>query len=674
MELPRPAQILDRMSLTAKMGLISGLFLLPILALMALLLVTLWRDLGGAEAQIEGVRYSMSVGRLQIPLMQGLKVLQVPSAQRSAADAKVLADLPGQVKKEVQDLTRLNESLRARVKTAKAFDKVRETWDHQQSLAASGTPVGQEVEFGELLSALSGLVDQVGQGASWSLDPDPTSHLLTDVVIDRMPHLADLLREMDSIASTARRARGHLGSTDHNRLTVVQGLMDQELESLDRALSLAFSRDDSGALRGSLDQQLKDFQQATDRFRNSLSELVDSGRDEGDLIDARYRQSLSLELGLWQGAGGALERELQGRQHRAQAQALLMLGLVLALLAGTLTLVVVVVRSVMRPLRDLTDATRRIVQQGDLTLKVGSGSDDEIGRLAAQFDLMVERLRSVPQGLQASAGLLGQAVEGLGQALNEQSESTVKQAAALQETQVTAQEIKQTSQTADLKAREVLQAAERADALSGQGAASLDRSLEGLMEIRSQVEDIRQRVAGLTERTREIGDIIDTVKDLADQSNMLALNAAIEAVRSGEHGKGFALVAREIRALADQSVQATAQVRQVLGSLTRAVHETVAASESGTRKIEDGLAQVRTSSDNLRSLTGLVRDDAEAVRQIASAVRQQNTGIAQIFIALTGQNQLMDEGNQRMGRSLRSLGDLRRASGLLADVVGGFKV
>jgi methyl-accepting chemotaxis protein len=141
------------------------------------------------------------------------------------------------------------------------------------------------------------------------------------------------------------------------------------------------------------------------------------------------------------------------------------------------------------------------------------------------------------------------------------------------------------------------------------------------------------------------------VKDLADQSNMLALNAAIEAVRSGEHGKGFAVVAREIRTLADQSIQATGQVRQIIEGIAQEIQAAVVLAAASQRHIESGLTEAKSSGDNLKELSTIVTESAQSARQIAGAVGQQNAGIAQIFTAVTDQNRMMEETVQRLDES-----------------------
>jgi methyl-accepting chemotaxis protein len=330
-------------------------------------------------------------------------------------------------------------------------------------------------------------------------------------------------------------------------------------------------------------------------------------------------------------------------------------------------------RRLLQPLRDLTMVAQRAVE-GDLTRRIDLSSDDEIAELAAAFRQIVEKLVEVLSALQDVANLLIDAGDNLSSSTQEQSQTITRQATALQETQVTAQEIKQTSLLAAQKAEAVLKLTEKADEVSTSGEEAIERSLGGLTDIRAQVEDISQRIAQLSERTQQIGSITATVKDLADQSNMLALNAAIEAVRSGEHGKGFAVVAREIRSLADQSIQATNRVREILEDIGGAIRGAVAITERGAQKIEGGLLQVKASGENLRELSNIVKDNSSAVRQIAAAVSQQNAGITQIFSAVTDQTKMMDETMRRLETTTHAASVLKDLSQRVSDVVRRFRV
>jgi methyl-accepting chemotaxis protein len=306
-------------------------------------------------------------------------------------------------------------------------------------------------------------------------------------------------------------------------------------------------------------------------------------------------------------------------------------------------------------------------------VEAGSGSD-EVHLLGRAFATMLNALRETSTMLQESARLLQQSVTNLSSTAADQSKLINFQASALEETRVTAQEIKQTSVTAAEKAQAVITAAERADEIQKSGDASINQTIDGLGDLRGQVEQIAKQMAALTERTQQIGRITETVKDLADQSNMLALNAAIEAVRSGEHGKGFAVVAREIRSLADQSIQATTRVRDVLGDIQGAIHAAAESSEKGSERMESGLAQVRVSGENMRELSTIVSSNFAAARQIAATVGQQNVGIAQIFAAMGDLTKMMDDTQHRMETSNQAISVVKEVSQRVLEVATRYRI
>src|ERR1700690_14513 len=338
-------------------------------------------------------------------------------------------------------------------------------------------------------------------------------------------------------------------------------------------------------------------------------------------------------------------------------------------LAGVALCAAVVRRTVVRPIRELTRITVEIGREGDLTQKVTFRSWDEIGDLASALFAMARPMRSVQKRIRDSTQRLADSVATLSASTDEQTQTVERQAVALQRTQATAEEIRQTSTLAAEKAQTVLEYAERAESISRTGEVAVGQSLVALREIRAQVQEIAQRITSLGERAVRIGQVTQTVKDLADQSNMLALNAAIEAVRSGEHGKGFGVVAREIRSLADQSIHATQQVREMLDDISEAIRGAVAITENGSQRIDAGLEQVKTSGEQLSHLPNIVKENSQAVRQINSAVGQQNGAIAQILGALTDQSALMRDTMTRLEATDDAVKTISNASDSLVHIV-----
>ena len=233
----------------------------------------------------------------------------------------------------------------------------------------------------------------------------------------------------------------------------------------------------------------------------------------------------------------------------------------------------------------------------------------------------------------------------------------------MSETSSTAEEVKQTAHLSDQKAKAVQENAERTAAVSEMGRRAVDETVEGMNHIREQMESVADSVVRLSEQGQAIGEIIATVNDLAEQSNLLAVNAALEATRAGEYGRGFAVVAQEVKSLAEQSRQATTQVRTILMEVQKATSAAVMATEQGTKAVVAGVHQATEAGQSIQALTSSVGEASKAAIQIAASSQQQLVGMDQIASALsnireaTTQNMAGTAQLEGSARSLQELGE-----------------
>jgi methyl-accepting chemotaxis protein len=241
-------------------------------------------------------------------------------------------------------------------------------------------------------------------------------------------------------------------------------------------------------------------------------------------------------------------------------------------------------------------------------------------------------------------------------------------ATAVSETTATVEEVKQTAQVSSQKAKYVSESAQKVAQVSQAGRKSVEDATQGMHRIQEQMESIAGSIVRLSEQSQAIGEIIATVNDLAEQSNLLAVNAAIEAARAGEQGKGFAVVAQEVKSLAEQSKQATAQVRTILGDIQKATGAAVLATEQGSKAVEAGVKQSAEAGESIRLLADGIAEAAQAATQIAASSQQQMAGMDQVALAMenikqasaqnvagTKQAEVAAQGLHELGRKLGAL-------------------
>ncbi|MDP2275701.1 MAG: methyl-accepting chemotaxis protein [Archangium sp.] len=349
----------------------------------------------------------------------------------------------------------------------------------------------------------------------------------------------------------------------------------------------------------------------------------------------------------------------------------LVLGLLVFL--GGLGAAFVVTRMLAVPLERLA-AVAAGIARGDLQQAVDVRGQDEIGRLAGSFESMATSLRTMLGDLRAAAGEVQREAGVILGTATLQTAVASGQASAISETSTTMTEIAETSRQASEHADSVIRVTQKSEELAREGQRAVQESIGAMGTLAQSVKAIATTITELSERTLQIGDIIGTVKDLAEQSNLLALNASIEAAKAGEHGRGFAVVAMEMRNLAEQSKVAAGQVRGIISEVQKGTRAAVAATDEGSRRAHSTMALSEGVGAAIEGLTGVIRESSQAARQIAGNTRQQTIGVEQILSAITQLSKSMDESLASTRDIERVAGSLTRLSERLTQLTSSYKV
>ncbi|RVL02777.1 methyl-accepting chemotaxis protein [Sinorhizobium meliloti] len=343
---------------------------------------------------------------------------------------------------------------------------------------------------------------------------------------------------------------------------------------------------------------------------------------------------------------GLISRIEQAGVTRLQRSQLLQFGFsALALLL--LLHVLRVVRRLARRTRALAVLAEK-VSAGDLTQKASVEGSDELAVLGDSFNAMTARLagmidneRGSRERLEKLLATISETAQHLSSSAAEilagttqQVEGMREQSSAVAQTVTSVDEVLQTSEQAAQRAQHVAASYDNAVKISNEGRRALDDTVQVMNAVSARTETIAADILSLAENSLEIGEIVSVVAEIADQTNLLALNAAIEASRAGEHGRGFNVVASEIRTLADQSKSATTRVRRILMEIQKSTNSAVIGAEDGSKSVSRALETVSEAGETIRQLEAIVADSARSVAQIAASAGQQRAGMKQIHEAM----------------------------------------
>ena len=467
-------------------------------------------------------------------------------------------------------------------------------------------------------------------------------------------------------------------------------------EKIDKGLSVY----QAGTLRKSKSgrseaDDLKAFKTALDAYYGSAAGVISALADANALADPDMQDMMRNLAGTSEGADSApkfqaaMERfgELQrtvadvaqdlyrtGEDAAAVSKHVLVWGLLIGLIvAGGVAFVIT--RGVVRPLLQVNTALRNIAEgEGDLTRRLSVYGRDEVSHLCAAFNSFVDKLHDSIGRVAATTASLAAAAEQLSvntaqlsEGGQDQAQQATQAAAAVEQMSATVTEMAKNAQGVASTAQEASKAASDGhDVVAG--------SIAGMSRLAETVRASAGRIESLGQRSDQIGEIVKVIEDIADQTNLLALNAAIEAARAGEQGRGFAVVADEVRKLAERTTKATKEISDTIRTIQADTVMAVESMQTGTHEAQEGMALVNKAGERLTEIVGSVEKVTGMVQQIAAAIEQQSTATDQIAGNIETVATVSKRSEGGLAHVSAATTELARLATDLQTVVRGFKL
>jgi methyl-accepting chemotaxis protein len=340
----------------------------------------------------------------------------------------------------------------------------------------------------------------------------------------------------------------------------------------------------------------------------------------------------------------------------------------LALVFGNL-----IANSVSRPLQSVFETLQQVAS-GNLKARSSISSRDEMGMLAEEVNITAEKLNEIislvasnSEKVASSATELHATAYEMASGAEEMAAQAGTVATASEEMSATSSDIARNCHTAAAGAGYASQAAQA-------GSAVVENTVHVMSRIAGRVNETARTVETLGSRSDQIGEIIGTIQDIADQTNLLALNAAIEAARAGEQGRGFAVVADEVRALAERTTKATREIGEMIKAIQTETKSAVAAMEEGVREVESGTMEASKSGEALQSILDQINSVNSQVEQIATAAEEQTATTSEISSNIQQINDVVQHTARGAQESVIAANQLSSLAEELSRLVGQFKV
>ncbi|HMK50249.1 MAG TPA: methyl-accepting chemotaxis protein [Thermodesulfovibrionales bacterium] len=330
-------------------------------------------------------------------------------------------------------------------------------------------------------------------------------------------------------------------------------------------------------------------------------------------------------------------------------------------------------RSITNPINEAVEVSNR-VSAGDLTVSIEVKSQDETGRLLAATKTMVDKLKEVITNVKSSSDNLASASQELSASSEQMSRGLTEQAGRSSQIATAANEMSQTVIDVARNSSNIATSSAETLGIADHGREIVTKSVDEVEAIANTVNESAKLVSSLGERSKQIGEIVDVIKDIADQTNLLALNAAIEAARAGEQGRGFAVVANEVKKLAERTAKATSEISDMIGAIQEEIARTVLSMSDGTTRVEAGVEFSSQAGDALKKIVGSVTDLQTMVQQIATATEEMSTASEQISGDIEMIASVSKETSASSDQVSQASSDLARLAANLQSAISMFRV
>jgi len=669
----RPATlIMDRFRYPLKFGLIFGVILIPMLILSAMLLASIDSEISSLQNEQRGLAY-LKTARLPIEHIQQHRGMTSAYLHGNLGFRDRILQKRRDVDQHLASLQATDEELGGALATDGRLQEILSRWETIKGNSLNATPADSLKAHTALVAKLIDLMRHVADTSEITLNPSLDSYYLGNALAHRLPSLTENMGLARALGASAA-ATGTFTQATYTKLAVFTENIRSSNDNLRKGLAAAF--DANPQLGKTLSRQVKANDEAITQLAAMLRrDLLDADpiTISSDAVFSAATQAITKTYALFDAIVPQLDALRAERIATDRAKEISTIAIAVAVLLLTAYLFAGLYLSVNDSVQDMHEASRRLAA-GDLTTRVQIASRDEMGDIANSFNEMAEGFSNTVQHIIASSVQLTTTGEEMAvitaqtsQRIQGQQSQTDQLATAMNEMATTVQEVAR-------HALDAANAATKANNESSQGRQVVNNAVNTINALAEAIGHAGGAIQRVEADSDHIGTVLDVIRSIAEQTNLLALNAAIEAARAGEQGRGFAVVADEVRTLASRTQKSTQEIQQMIESLQAGSKEAVQLMEQSREQTQTGVEQTAKAGDALSSIADEVERINDMNTQIANATEEQSAVAEEINRNVVSISQVTDESAQGAEQTTRTSEELATLATNLQQVVAKFKV